>query len=620
MNLTIGMATFDDFDGVYFSVQALRLYHPPCEIIVVDNAPHLPARKMLEPFCAMTGARYIAMPEPVGTSAPRNRVVAEATGEIVVCMDSHVLLMPGAVQSLIDFYDAHPDSQDLLSGPLVFDDLHSCATHLDDVWRGGMRGIWGQAWACQCGWQFASIQDDRLKTCEYRELSTGTPAIACPRCTAVLPLIPFPGSVPVLEGLGYTRLPNGKPFEVPGQGLGLFACKKNAWLGFNAHFRGFGGEELYIHEKFRQAGRKNLILPGLRWVHRFGRPRTPYPASNHDKIRNYVLGHRELGFNTAPIQAHFATILTADEWSSLLNEPLTARPIRPPTRPMPPADSAPEAIKDWCVKVPRDLNQHLETLWNLAAQCDHATEFSGRRESTVGLLAAKQLVSHNTEPDALLDELADRFGITLDELDSTRVTEIAPTDLLFLDSSPHTAARVTEELGKFAPAVRRFIALHDTKIFGPTGEDGQAGLWTAIEEFLTANPEWFIHSHTDAQYGLTVLGKLAADKPAQPVHFKPVGKGPGTELKAILKTLGIAEKTGCDCNAKAEQMDRWGVDGCRQHFETIVNWMRAGQEKWGWKDKLAAAAKAVTSGLVFKLDWSDPFPGLITEAIRRAGV
>ena len=26
--LTIGMATYDDYDGVYFSIQAIRMYHP----------------------------------------------------------------------------------------------------------------------------------------------------------------------------------------------------------------------------------------------------------------------------------------------------------------------------------------------------------------------------------------------------------------------------------------------------------------------------------------------------------------------------------------------------------------------------------------------------------------
>ena len=42
--LTIGMCTYDDFHGVWFSIQALKLYHDICktnevEIIVVDNNP-----------------------------------------------------------------------------------------------------------------------------------------------------------------------------------------------------------------------------------------------------------------------------------------------------------------------------------------------------------------------------------------------------------------------------------------------------------------------------------------------------------------------------------------------------------------------------------------------------
>ncbi|HEV2310466.1 MAG TPA: hypothetical protein VGU73_08075, partial [Acidimicrobiia bacterium] len=41
--LCIGMATYDDYDGVYFSVQALRLYHPEVmdrvSILVLDNHP-----------------------------------------------------------------------------------------------------------------------------------------------------------------------------------------------------------------------------------------------------------------------------------------------------------------------------------------------------------------------------------------------------------------------------------------------------------------------------------------------------------------------------------------------------------------------------------------------------
>jgi hypothetical protein len=96
------------------------------------------------------------------------------------------------------------------------------------------------------------------------------------------------------------------------QGLGLFACRRDAWLGFNPEFRGFGGEEGYIHEKFRKAGRRVLCLPFLRWVHRFGRPLgVPYRNKWEDRIRNYVIGFGELGVPTDDLEAHFKELLGA---------------------------------------------------------------------------------------------------------------------------------------------------------------------------------------------------------------------------------------------------------------------------------------------------------------------
>jgi hypothetical protein len=65
-------------------------------------------------------------------------------------------------------------------------------------------------------------------------------------------------------------------------------------------------------------------------------------------------------------------------------------------------------------------------------------------------------------------------------------------------------------------------------------------------------------------------------------------------------------------------MDAWGVAGCLTNRDQIIQWMRDGQSRWGWRDKLAAAAKAVQIGLAFKLNPLDPFPSLIDEAIRRA--
>ena len=98
------------------------------------------------------------------------------------------------------------------------------------------------------------------------------------------------------------------------QGLGLFSCRKDAWPGFHPEFRGFGGEEGYIHQKFRNLGRRCLCLPWLRWVHRFGRPAgAPYPMRLQNRITNYLIGHRELGLDEAPVIEHFQSTASETE-------------------------------------------------------------------------------------------------------------------------------------------------------------------------------------------------------------------------------------------------------------------------------------------------------------------
>ena len=136
-----------------------------------------------------------------------------------------------------------------MQGPLINDDLKRLSTHFDPTWRAGMYGIWGHDPA----------GDD----------------------------------------------PDAPPFDIPMQGLGLFACRRAAWPGFNPRFRGFGGEEGYIHEKFRQAGGRTLCLPFLRWMHRFHRPLgVPYRNRWEDRFRNYLIGFHELGLPTDALEEH----------------------------------------------------------------------------------------------------------------------------------------------------------------------------------------------------------------------------------------------------------------------------------------------------------------------------
>jgi hypothetical protein len=262
--LTIGMATYDDYDGVYFTLQALRLYHDldDTELLVVDNFGCEHTRDLVRNW---VGGTYRRADDVVGTAAAKDLVFRAASGAAVLCCDSHVLFPPGVIARLKRFHRDHPDCADLLQGPLVYDDGAILSTHFDPVWSQQMWGIWAT--------------DPR------------------------------------------GREPDGEPFEIPMQGLGAFSCRTDAWLGFHPGFRGFGGEEGYIHEKFRQAGHRCLCLPWLRWMHRFGRPRgVPYPLTVEDKLRNYVLGHTELGLDLTPVVEHFAAFLPAERVAQVVAE------------------------------------------------------------------------------------------------------------------------------------------------------------------------------------------------------------------------------------------------------------------------------------------------------------
>ena len=90
----------------------------------------------------------------------------------------------------------------------------------------------------------------------------------------------------------------GEPFEIPMQGMGLLAFEKINWPGINTNFKGFGGEEGYIAEKFRRNGGKNLCLPFLKWNHRFNRPNgVKYRLALEDRVWNYFVGWLELTKN-----------------------------------------------------------------------------------------------------------------------------------------------------------------------------------------------------------------------------------------------------------------------------------------------------------------------------------
>lgn len=95
-------------------------------------------------------------------------------------------------------------------------------------------------------------------------------------------------------------------------------------------------------------------------------------------------------------------------------------------------------------------------------------------------------------------------------------------------------------------------------------------------------------------------------------------KGPGTELRKLLRSIGLSPKTGvCLCDDMASNMNLWGVDGCKLRLGEIVIHLKE-QFKQTPKSKiLKAAALSVLNRWAYRIDILDPIPSIVLEAIRR---
>jgi len=337
MKLTIGMAHHSDYHGAYFSIQDIRkelIFNgrqdllDKIEFIVVENAPDTNHAKDLKNLFnhISQDKKNIDFSESQGTSQTRNKVIEAATGDFVLVMDCHVMLCPvvKVIEKLFEFMEANKDSNDLYHGPLVYDNLNHFSTQFNDIWGAEMWGQWGQAWTCKCN-NFNFTIMNRENRAKVFSLVKQREHSHCPSCNKEFPNVQYAQhEVPFLNSGCEVSANKDQPFEIPMQGLGLFFVRKAAWLKFNENARAFGGEEGYIHEKYRRYGYKVLCLPFLKWLHRFGRPDgVKYTLTLKDKVRNYILGFTEIGMNLEPIRKHFMDeVKRVDQnmWDELVNE------------------------------------------------------------------------------------------------------------------------------------------------------------------------------------------------------------------------------------------------------------------------------------------------------------
>ena len=178
------MATYDDYDGVYFTIQSLREHHlknieKDIEFIVLDNNPTSKHGDSVKKFTQnFVKGKYIPYTEK-SSSFNKYKIVDFANGKYVIIVDCHVLFSSNAITSLLKYFEENPNCKDLIQGPLVNDNLIHESTHLNEEWRNDMYGFWA---------------------CDHEKLKTK------------------------------------KPFEIKMQGMGCCAFEKSNWPKINKNF------------------------------------------------------------------------------------------------------------------------------------------------------------------------------------------------------------------------------------------------------------------------------------------------------------------------------------------------------------------------------------------------
>lgn len=209
-----------------------------------------------------------------------------------------------------------------------------------------------------------------------------------------------------------------------------------------------------------------------------------------------------------------------------------------------------------------DINEHLPTLSRYAERCDSALELGvrgcvsswaiadGLRKNKHGRRKRMFLNDARTcKIDTFLEATAGADIAVRFAWQSDLTLKFAPEerfDLVFIDTW-HVYGQIRRELEKFSEVALKYIIMHDTTIDEIHGETmrecaynrsrahGRAtalaaetgipaeeilrGMGPAIEEFLTAHPEWHIEERFFNNNGLMILARRrppsAGDSPAQ---------------------------------------------------------------------------------------------------------
>lgn len=189
-----------------------------------------------------------------------------------------------------------------------------------------------------------------------------------------------------------------------------------------------------------------------------------------------------------------------------------------------------------------DINEHLETLKNIASECNTVVEFGVRWMVSIFSFATsgcKNLLAYDINHPAGFDKYKFdqlemyckkyRINFQFFQKDVLLLETIPECDLLFLDTIA-TYFQCKCELTLFSNKVKKYIVIHDTDLYAEQDEmsvtkeewinkynsneiiksiikfeNNSSGLTKAINEFLELNPEWEVFEKYTNNNGLTIL-------------------------------------------------------------------------------------------------------------------
>lgn len=264
---------------------------------------------------------------------------------------------------------------------------------------------------------------------------------------------------------------------------------------------------------------------------------------------------------------------------------------------------------------PSDIYEHIPVHAKLAEECDSVVEFGvGSMVSTWGLLHGLKPGGKYTGVDldmppvetfTTAKRLAEEKGINFNFIARDDMTiqpeEIGEADMIFIDSM-HTYCHLTYELETFSHLAKKYLTFHDSS--APWGEmddneytgdrseypawydKSKRGVWTAIKDFLSRHPEWYLKERRTNCHGFTILSRCDTTSNVHGIAFsipeeKIVKELPRNKIRMMSKMIPGKLETYI-YNTEEEYykqyqesffaltMKKNGWD-CLRHYEIIAN-------------------------------------------------